>query len=107
MIHQVLLAAAEVVGSEEIKSLLAEHPREAVLVTSVPTIVYAIHKDQPFVALAGLGLMFLSLYQIDKAEQQRQQATPVPEWQVIHPADVVGGWRPHNRFYETPTTILR
>ncbi len=80
---------------------------EAVVVTSVPAILYAIHKDQPLVALAGLGLMFLSLYQIDKAEQQREPTVPVPNWQVIHPAEVADGWRPHNRFYETPTTILR
>jgi hypothetical protein len=107
MIHQLLFTAAEAVGSEEIKTLLGDHPREAVVVTSVPAILYAIKKDQPLVALAGLGLMFYSLYQIDKAEQERQQAAQVPDWQVIHPADVAGGWRPRNRFYEVPTTILR
>lgn len=36
--------------------------------------------------------MLFSLYQIDKAEQQRQQAAPIPEWQVVHPADVAGGF---------------
>jgi hypothetical protein len=107
MIHQLLFTAAEAVGSEEVKALLADHPREAVVVTSVPAIAYAIYKDQPLLALAGLGLMFLSLYQIDRAEQQRPLAAPVAEWQVVHPADVAGGWRPRNRFYEVPTTILR
>lgn len=103
MIHQLLFTAAEAVGSEEIKSLLAEHPPEAVLVTSVPAIAYAIYKDQPLVALAGLGLLALSLYQIEQDELKRQ-AAQLPATYIDHPADV--GWRPSNRFFEIPTTIL-